>query len=78
MAVSPSEELHQRQLPFVSLARDALRRVSFIKEAAWQIFDLLQTHPPTYDEAAHQKRARACHAVYQEMVELEEAFERAL
>ena len=73
-----SGEISQHHFPFTGLAQDAVRRASYIKEAAWQILDLLQTSHTTHDTAAHQNVARTCHVIYHEMAELEEAMEQAL
>ena len=63
----------QYQLPFMSLAQEAARRIPFIKTAAGNIMDLLRDCPPIGNGVAQRQAARAVHEIYQEMLELEEA-----
>ena len=61
------------ETPFLCLAKEAARRVPFIKTAATTLCDLLRECPLIGDGAAQRQAYRAVHEIHQEMLELEEA-----
>ena len=77
-ASSHYDDRPQYQLPFMSLAQEAARRIPFIKTAAGNIMDLLRNCPLIGNGVAQRQAARAVHDIYQEMLELEEALEQLL
>ena len=67
------EGCFEYETPFLCLAKEAARRLPFIKTTARTLCDLLRECPLIGDGTAQRQAYRAVHDILQEMLELEEA-----